>query len=60
MKYMNQLTVIAAIAVKTAGKPLGNFDRKGMEKIISQSIQQITPIIPSMITKSVSENTFSG
>jgi site-specific recombinase XerC len=36
VKYMNQLTVVAAIAVKTADKPLGNFDRKGMEKIISQ------------------------
>lgn len=36
VKYINHLIVVAAIAVKTAGKPLGNFDRKGMEKIIGQ------------------------
>ncbi len=41
VKYMNQLTVIAAIAVKTAGKPLGNFDRKGME---SQRVRIQFPI----------------
>jgi integrase/recombinase XerD len=36
VKYINQLTVVAGFALRIAGKPLGNFDRKGIEKIISQ------------------------
>ena len=50
VKYINHLTVVARIAVKIVGKPIGQFNRTGIGKVVSrintrnQSIQNTTCI----------------